>query len=121
MSGNCRYYERSSAFVINRKSGSSLYKGIITGIFLIIAITFVSAKVLIVKAEQNTTKTYQKMYTSVVVETGDTVWNIAEENMTSGYKALTDLVEEIGFINGLDEAYSIRSGSVIIIPYYGDV
>jgi nucleoid-associated protein YgaU len=121
MSRDYRYYERNSVSVINRKSGSSLYKVIITSLFLIVAITFVSAKVLIVKAEQNTTKTYQKMYTSVVVEAGDTVWNIAEENMTSGYKVLTDLVEEIGFINGLDEEYSIRSGSVIIIPYYGEV
>ncbi len=116
-----RDYSKSSASVIMRKSGSSFYKVIIVSMFLIIGITFISAKALIVNAEQNSTKTYQKMYTSVVVESGDTVWNIAEENMSPGYKELTDLVEEIGFINGLDEAYSIRSGSVIIIPYYGEV
>ena len=121
MSRDYRYYERSLNLGMKRKSGYSFDKFIITCMFLMITITFISAKALIVRAEQSSLKTYQKMYTSVLVESGDTVWNIAEENMTFGYEELTDLVEEIGFINGLDETYSIRSGTVIIIPYYGEV
>ena len=120
MSRDYRYYERSSTFGM-KKSRNGCYRVIITSIILMLSVTFISAKALTVKAEQGSVKTYQKMYTSVVVEYGDTVWNIAEENMTLGYDKLTDLVEEIRFINGLDEACSIRSGSVIIIPYYGEV
>ena len=120
MSRNYRYYGSSSVLCM-KKSGNGFYRVIITTMLMIIAITFISAKALTVKAEYSSVKSYQKMYTTVLVEYGDTVWNIAEENMTSGYEKLTDLVEEIRFINGLDESYSIRSGSVIIIPYYGEV
>ena len=120
MSREYRYYGRSSTFGM-KKSAKGFYRVVITSIILMLAVTFISAKALTVKAEQSSVKSYHKMYTSVVVEYGDTVWNIAEENLSFGYDKLTDLVEEIRFINGLDEACSIRSGSVIIIPYYGEV
>ena len=119
MSRDYKYYGKSSTFGM-KKLGEKFYRVVITSIILMLAVTFISAKALTVKAEQCSDKTYQKMYTSVVVKSGDSVWNIAEENMTLGYDNITDLVEEIRFINGLDEDCSIRYGSVIIIPYYGE-
>ena len=92
---------------------------VFTFAFLVIAI--ISTNSIIANAGQGYEKEYQKLYKSVVVETGETVWNIASENMNAGFESISELVEEIGFINGLDDVYAIKSGSVLIIPYYGEV
>ena len=41
--------------------------------------------------------------------------------MTAGYESINMLIEEIGFINSLDESYTIQTGTVLIVPYYGEV
>ena len=88
---------------------------------LLLLTTIISANVIIANAGQGYEKNYQKLYTSVVVEAGETVWEIAVENMAVGYDSINELVEEIGFINGLDDAYSIKEGSTLIIPYYDEL
>lgn len=85
--------------------------------FAFFFISIISANAVIAKAGE---KDYEKMYTSIIVERGETVWEIAAEHMTPGYDAVQDLVEEIGFINGLDEAYSIKSGTLLMIPYFSE-
>lgn len=92
---------------------------VFTFTFLFIAV--ISANSIIANAGEGYEKEYQKMYTSIVVENGETVWDIASENMNNGYDSIIELVEEIGFINGLDDVYTIKAGSVLIIPYYGEV
>ena len=92
---------------------------VFTFAFLVIAI--ISTNSITANAGQGYGKEYQKLYKSIVVETGDTVWDIASENMNTGFESISELVEEIGFINGLDDVYTIKSGSVLIIPYYGEV
>lgn len=89
--------------------------------FMFLVITAISANAIIANAGQGYEREYQKLYTSVVVEQGETVWEIAEENMTPGYDTVIDLIEEISFINGLDDSCTIKSGSVLIVPYYGEV
>lgn len=89
--------------------------------FLVLFTTIISANAIIANAGQGYEKEYQKLYTSVVIEKGETVWDIATENMTTGYDSISELVEEIGFINRLDDTYTIQSGSVLIVPYYDEV
>lgn len=121
MSANYRYSKCSLESGVTRASGKGLNKITMLGLFTMVVIMFIAANAVIVKAEYSHEKVYHKMYTSVVVEAGDTVWEIAEENITSGYENINELVEEIGFINGLNDSYAIRSGTVLIIPYYGEV
>lgn len=90
-------------------------------VFVFIFISVISANAIIANAGQGYEKEYQKLYTSVVVESGETVWAIAAENMTAGYESINMLIEEIGFINSLDESYTIQTGTVLIVPYYGEV
>ena len=88
--------------------------------FTFLFISIISANAIIANAGDGYEKHYVKMYTSVVVERGDTVWNIATEYAVPGYATVTEVVEEVKFINGLDDAYSIQTGSLLIIPYYAE-
>lgn len=88
--------------------------------FTFLFISIISANAIIANAGDGYEKHYVKMYTSVVVERGDTVWNIATEYVVPGYATVTEVVEEVKFINGLDDAYSIQTGSLLIIPYYAE-
>lgn len=88
---------------------------------LFLAITVISANAVIANAGQGYEKEYQKLYTSIEVESGDTVWSIAGEHMTPGYESVEALMEEIAYINSLDDAYSIQCGRFLMIPYYVEV
>lgn len=68
------------------------------------------------KADAVSMPTY-KYYTSVEVNQGDSLWSIAEDHMSSGYKDTADLVDEIASINHLhDDCLDV--GQKIIVPYY---
>ena len=88
--------------------------------FVFLFITVISANAVIAKAGDGYEKNYEKYYTSVIVERGETVLEIASEHMTPGYESVDELVEEIAFINGLDDEYMIKSGTVLMIPYYAE-
>ncbi|MBR3807602.1 MAG: LysM peptidoglycan-binding domain-containing protein [Lachnospiraceae bacterium] len=88
--------------------------------FTFLFISIISANAIIANAGDGYEKNYVKMYTSVVVEHGDTVWDIATEYAVPGYTTVTEVMEEVKFINGLDDAYSIQTGSLIIIPFYAE-
>lgn len=89
--------------------------------FALFFISIISANAVIANAGNGFDKTYEKMYTCVIVERGDTVWAIANEYVIPGFSTVEEIVEEIGFINGLDELYSIQAGSVLMIPYYAEI
>ncbi len=63
----------------------------------------------------------EKQFTSVEVESGDTVWSIAEEYKTSDYRSTKELVKEILEINGIHENTILRPGNRLMIPGYVDV
>lgn len=88
---------------------------------LFLALTVISANAVIANAGQGYEKEYQKLYTSIEVEHGDTVWSIACEHMTPGYESVEALMQEIAYINSLDDACSIQCGRFLMIPYYVEV
>lgn len=59
-----------------------------------------------------------KYYTSLRVEAGDTLNSIALEYMDDEHYTINAYVKEVCTINHLDDADSIRTGAVLIIPYY---
>ena len=61
-------------------------------------------------------KTY-KYYTSIQVESGDTLWNIACEYMTDDYSNINTYIDEICSINQLTDC-QIHAGEYLTIPYY---
>lgn len=60
-----------------------------------------------------------KYYTSVTVEAGESLWDIAEEYIDYDYyKDRNDYISEVKNINHLDAQGSILAGQSLILPYY---
>ena len=59
-----------------------------------------------------------KYYTSYQVQSGDTLWTIAEEYNSTGVQSTQSYVEEVCRINHLSDANQIYAGNKICIPYY---
>lgn len=69
-----------------------------------------------IKAENN--ELLHKYYTSYKVETGDSLWTIADSNYDLGYDNHAEYINEVISINHLKDADDIISGETLIIPYY---
>ena len=69
-----------------------------------------------VKAENN--DLLHKYYTSYKVETGDSLWTIADSHYDLGYDNHAEYIDEVMSINHLKNADDIISGETLIIPYY---
>lgn len=63
-----------------------------------------------------------KYYTSITVESGDTLWDLADEYIDyAHYKDKNGYIAEVRSINHLNEKMDIMTGQRLIIPYYSDV
>ncbi len=54
-------------------------------------------------------------YVSYVVRSGDTLWDIADENLNDRYATHADYISEVMRVNGLHSDY-IYEGELIVIP-----
>lgn len=93
-------------------------------LIIVISILFVIATILIGGTisgfagthEQQHTAQY-KYYTSIVIEPGDSLWEIASKYMTSEYKNIEDYMFEVKTLNHLIDD-EIMAGEYLTIPYY---
>lgn len=83
-------------------------------------ISVVSANAIIANAGSGFDENLEKMYTCVVVDSNETVWDIAMDYVQPGYNTVDELIEEIGYINSLDTSYTIQSGMMLMVPYYAE-
>ncbi len=60
---------------------------------------------------------YHKYYTSIKVESGDTLWTIADHYMTGCDMDKQSYIEEVCQLNGLTDG-QIHSGDYLIVAYY---
>lgn len=56
-------------------------------------------------------------YTSIQIESGDTLWTIAEEYMCSEYDDVNDYINDVKQINNLHTDV-IHAGAYLLVPYY---
>lgn len=63
--------------------------------------------------------TLNKYYTSIEIQPGDTLWDIADTYQTEGYSSRNAFLKEIQELNHID-ASNITSGCYLIIPYYAE-
>ena len=61
-------------------------------------------------------QTVYKYYKSIEIQPGDTLWDIAEETMTSEYDSIPEYVEALKDMNAL-ESDDIEAGQYLIIAY----
>lgn len=60
-----------------------------------------------------------KYYTSITVETGENLWDIADEYIDYDiYENKNNYIAEVQSINHLDESGTIVAGQMLIVPYY---
>lgn len=69
-----------------------------------------------IQAEGSSTPEY-KYYKSITIESGDTIWSIAQQYMDDDYLSVNDYIEEVEAINDISSD-KITAGNSIIIPYY---
>lgn len=60
-----------------------------------------------------------KYYTSITVEAGENLWDIADEYIDYDiYENKNKYIAEVQSINHLDESGTIVAGQMLIVPYY---
>ena len=59
-----------------------------------------------------------KYYTSVIVEAGESLWDIADDYMDGHYDSRNSYIAEVCSINHLDENGTLIAGQILIVPYY---
>lgn len=58
-----------------------------------------------------------KYYTSVQIEDGDTLWELADSYMTEAYSSRTEYIDEVCSINHISQD-DIHAGQYLMLPYY---
>ncbi|MGN0349015.1 MAG: LysM peptidoglycan-binding domain-containing protein [Roseburia sp.] len=58
-----------------------------------------------------------KYYTSIRIERGDTIWEIASDYLTDDYQDIEEYIEEICALNAISED-CIHAGRYLTLPYY---
>lgn len=69
------------------------------------------------KASNSSNETCYKYYTSILIQDGDSLWSLAEENWDEHFPSKKAYIEEIKKTNNLSDDILI-SGQYLIIPYY---
>mgnify|MGYP002606297951 FL=1 len=86
------------------------------------AVAFIAAVIILcgtihIFASSTASRPYNKYYTSVRVEEGDTVWSIADRYIADSQVSKRDYVDEVCRLNSLTNG-NVRSGDYIVVAYY---
>ncbi len=86
-------------------------------VLVVIAVLLIGSSIFSTPTKAEEISPVYKYYTSIVVEKGDTLWNIANRHMNEDYTDIEDYIYEIKELNHLD-GDSIYAGEYLMIPYY---
>lgn len=103
-------------FMNKRVFNPYLTRLITLGAVLVIALIIVIAGNSVASA-QSSTPEKTKMYMSIDIKDGDTLWDIAEEYADPAYYTISEYVEELKSMNGLNRD-TIHAGNSLVIAYY---
>ena len=67
--------------------------------------------------DAETTKSYQKYFHTIQVQSGDSLWSIADDYMSEQYSSVDEYISEICQLNHID-GNIIQDGWNLLIPYY---
>lgn len=72
-------------------------------------------------AESEEYKVEYKYYKNVVVGYGDSLWTIAQDNISyDHYEEIDDYITEVMNINHISNKNDVTGGTIITIPYYSE-
>ena len=89
----------------------------LTVLFVMLASGFCGLDLMEVMAEEKENIHYNKYYTSICLEQGDTLWNIAERYSEHSGKSVAEYVRELRDMNSLSDD-RIHAGHYLTITYY---
>ena len=93
----------------NKKRAATLALLALTGM------TFFTTHAIHTYAKGNASR--EKLYTSVRIEEGDSLWTMAGDRISSEYASVNDYICEVKHINHIDGDL-IHEGAYLILPYY---
>lgn len=70
----------------------------------------------VAKNKSDNTPIY-KYYTSIQIQSGDTLWDLANDYITTEYQSINDYINEVKNLNSL-ETDDIHEGQYLTVPYY---
>ena len=118
-----RRAERNSGRQINTAGIPGILYSYLPGLAAVLLILFLTAGPLasffsggaeVARANQQLSEIQYKV---IEIHKGDSLWSIANDNMTPGFSDINAYIIEIKNFNQL-ESSSITSGSYLMIPYY---
>lgn len=113
---------------ISKKANESLRKREVVvrrqrGLLAVAIIVIVSLGILLgsninaLASSEKDIASYNKYYVSIRVESGDTLWTIADEYVDGFNITKADYIKEVCQINEISEN-EIHAGDYIVVPYY---
>ncbi len=108
---NCTKTEREK----KAKTIAIVMLSIIITLFIILVDLTFTAKA--ANAENAVSGSGIKCYKSICIESGDSLWSIADREMGAGWSDERDYIAEVKEINGL-RSDKILAGDYICLPYY---
>lgn len=97
----------------------TLKKGflVLIAVFIMLLSGFFGRSLMYVMAEEETSASPEKFYTSIHLEEGDTLWSIAQTYYTDSDESVEEYVRELRQINSLSDDH-IDAGHYLTVRYY---
>ncbi len=111
---------QNKAELKKQKRTRQIYRHVISSacfIFAIAAICSINFFMINAKASSQQETPVYKYYTSVTVEAGETLWDIAGIYMSDEFSSVQKYIDEVKSINHLTNN-KIYAGEELIVPYY---
>jgi len=102
--------------ISKRRRAEQIRKRIIM-VCLVVLVFATTVLAITQRASADTPETRKKTCTSIEIQPGDTLWNIAETYYTEEYQDLRSYIDEIKKTNNMHDDKLI-SGRHLIVPYY---
>jgi cell division protein YceG involved in septum cleavage len=102
---------------VKRQRQITLFKRHIMAVLFIVIFAVCIVTVLNTVTAQGDGVHKEKCYKSIMIEYGDTLWDIAGEYYDSSVYTIPEYIDELKSINGL-KTDDIKSGSYLVVSYF---
>ncbi len=107
---------RARKMQVQRQKRTLLFTVMALVLGVILAFSVIGTNVKASGSDQ-ATESY-KYYKQIYVESGDTLWNIAEQNTEGSVSDIKAYMDEVRTINSMSKYETLKSGTYITVPYY---
>lgn len=102
---------------VKKRSNSGIFVVAAVAVVIFLLGFFIGSKNMSEVEARDYSANTEKYYTAVEVESGDTLWSIADEYMTAEYDDRDEYMSEVREMNNLTGSV-IKAGTTIMVPYF---